>query len=396
MSFNKEFAAEHLRLALQRSEQNIEQMTLEQLQQHAEQILQRYAGSLPHLEQESLQPVIPALVNDIVGFGPLAPLLRDESISEIMVNNYRAIFIERGGQIVPVNVRFDSEADLLQVIERIVVPLGRRLDSSQPMVDARLPDGSRINAVLGPLALAGSCLTIRKFLTQSLSFADLVQQSSLSQSAADYLHQAVVQKRNILIAGGTGSGKTTLLNTLASAIPDTQRIVTIEDAAELKLAHRNLIALEARPANAEGKGQISIRDLLVNALRMRPDRIIIGECRGAEAIDMLQAMNTGHEGSLTTLHANNPREALQRLEVMVLMAGFDMPMQAVRQQVASAIDVIVQIVRSSTGQRFVSAICEISGMDTNTIQLTKVFERSQDQLQATGIPSEWYSPCQTL
>lgn len=390
MSFNHEFAAEHLRLSLQRSEQNIEQMTIQQLQQYAEQILQRYATNLPNAEQQVLLPAIPSLVNDIVGFGPLTQLLNDESISEIMVNNYQTIFVERAGQITPVQVAFNSEADLLQVIERIVAPLGRRLDSSQPMVDARLPDGSRINAVLGPLALAGSCLTIRKFLTQSLSFADLVQQSSLSQSAADYLHQAVVQKRNILIAGGTGSGKTTLLNTLASAIPNSQRIVTIEDAAELKLEHANLIALEARPANSEGRGQISIRDLLVNALRMRPDRIIIGECRGAEAIDMLQAMNTGHEGSLTTLHANSTRDALQRLEVMVLMAGFDLPLNAVRQQIASAIHLVVQICRYNNGARQISEITEVSGLDAQVFQLNPVFKRVEGVLQETGVLSEWH------
>lgn len=390
MSFNHEFAAEHLRLSLQRSEQNIEQMTIQQLQQYAEQILQRYAANLPNAEQQVLLPDIPSLVNDIVGFGPLTQLLNDESISEIMVNNYQTIFVERAGQITPVQVAFNSEADLLQVIERIVAPLGRRLDSSQPMVDARLPDGSRINAVLGPLALAGSCLTIRKFLTQSLSFADLVQQSSLSQSAADYLHQAVVQKRNILIAGGTGSGKTTLLNTLASAIPNSQRIVTIEDAAELKLEHANLIALEARPANSEGRGQISIRDLLVNALRMRPDRIIIGECRGAEAIDMLQAMNTGHEGSLTTLHANSARDALQRLEVMVLMSGFDLPLNAVRQQIASAIHLVVQICRYNNGARQISEITEVSGLDAQVFQLNPVFKRVEGVLQETGVLSEWH------
>src|SRR5690554_5407956 len=389
MSFNKEFAAEHLRLALQRSEQNIEQMTLEQLQQHAEQILQRYAGSLPHLEQESLQPVIPALVNDIVGFGPLAPLLRDESISEIMVNNYQAIFIERGGQIVPVNVRFDSEAELLQVIERIVAPLGRRLDSSQPMVDARLPDGSRINAVLGPLAIGGSCLTIRKFLAKQLTFPELVAQGALSQAAANYLVQSVEARRNIVIAGGTGTGKTTLLNTLASAVPPQQRIVTIEDAAELKLSHDNLIALEARPANAEGKGQITIRELLINALRMRPDRIIVGECRGAEALDMLQAMNTGHEGSLTTLHANSAREALQRLEVMVLMAGFEIPLLAIRQQIVAAIDVIVHIKRTSMGQRVVHEISEVVGVDANVIQLNRMFYHDGEQLVETGVISAW-------
>lgn len=395
-TINEKGLADYLKTALQRSSIEIERMPFEQLKEHALHVLEDHLSIYSRQQQQQWRTALPSIVDSCVGFGPISKLLADSSISEVMVNDYQTIFVERGGVLEEVEHKFNSEEELLRVIDRIVLPLGRRIDSAQPMVDARLPDGSRVNAVLGPLAIHGSCLTIRKFLAKQLSLAELAQSGSISEAAKDYLRAAVIARKNMLISGGTGTGKTTLLNSLSMNIDAGQRIVTIEDAAELKLAHRNLIALEARPANAEGKGQISIRDLLVNALRMRPDRIIIGECRGAEAIDMLQAMNTGHEGSLTTLHANNPREALQRLEVMVLMAGFDMPMQAVRQQVASAIDVIVQIVRSSTGQRFVSAICEISGMDTNTIQLTKVFERSQDQLQATGIPSEWYSPCQTL
>ncbi|MBR9908664.1 MAG: CpaF family protein [Gammaproteobacteria bacterium] len=330
------------------------------------------------------------IVNDCVGFGPLSSLLEEPSVSEIMVNQFDVIYVERDGRLTRTDKVFKSEAELIQVIDRIITPLGRRLDSSQPMVDARMPDGSRINAVLAPVALNGSCLTVRKFLTKQLHFDQLVTQGSLSEAAVNYLQQAITKRRNILIAGGTGTGKTTLLNTLASHIDSAQRLVTIEDAAELKLSHGNLIALEARPANAEGRGAIAIRDLLVNALRMRPDRIIIGECRGAEAIDMLQAMNTGHEGSLTTLHANTARDALQRLEVMVLMAGFDMPLMAIRQQIASAIDVIVQIQRQSDGRRVVSEICEVTGIDAQVIQLSQMFVRREARLEATGVLSEWH------
>ncbi|WP_258808484.1 CpaF family protein [Pseudidiomarina sp. CB1] len=333
------------------------------------------------------------LVNDVIeacmGFGPLSGLLADDSISEIMVNHYAGIFIERRGHLEASDVRFQSEAELLQVIERMVLPLGRRIDSAQPMVDARLPDGSRVNAVIAPLALRGACLTIRKFSRKALTFADLEASGALSSSATDYLKNVIAQRKNILIIGGTGTGKTTFLNLLASEIPAEQRLITIEDAAELQLNHANLIALEARPANAEGSGLVSIRDLLINALRMRPDRIIVGECRGAEALDMLQAMNTGHEGSLTTLHANSPREGLQRLEVMVMLAGFDLPLLAIRQQIASAVEVIVQVTRGSNGQRVVNAISEVVGIESSAYQVSPLFERRDGGLQASGIRSEW-------
>ncbi len=381
--------AEFLKTALQRSEMNIERMPHEQLRDHALDILTEQLAVYPLAQRESLQTALPKIVDNCVGFGPLAPMLADSSISEIMVNDYQTIFVERGGVIEATNHRFSSESDLHRVIDRIVMPLGRRLDSAHPMVDARLPDGSRVNAVLTPLAINGSCLTIRKFLATVMSLQDLVTSSSLSATAADYLTQAMVQRKNILISGGTGSGKTTLLNSLSAEIAAEQRIVTIEDAAELKLSHQNLIALEARPANAEGQGEITIRDLLINALRMRPDRIIIGECRGAEAIDMLQAMNTGHDGSLTTIHANSAREALQRLEVMVLMAGFDMPLLAVRQQIAAAIDIVIQIARSQDGSRQVVEICEVAGIDGHAMQLNAVFNREHQQLVTTGVPSEW-------
>ena len=390
MVFNKESAHELLKQALQRSEKNIEQMNHTQLVKYATKLIHDYWSIDVQQQMPNWSETVTDIVNDCVGFGPLSTLLDEPNISEIMVNRYDLIFVEQNGQLSVSDKVFKSEAELIQVIDRIITPLGRRLDSSQPMVDARMPDGSRINAVLSPVALNGSCLTVRKFLTRQLHFAELVSQGSLSESAVIYLQKAIGERRNILIAGGTGTGKTTLLNTLASHINPAQRLVTIEDAAELKLTHSNLIALEARPANAEGRGAIAIRDLLVNALRMRPDRIIIGECRGAEAIDMLQAMNTGHEGSLTTLHANTARDALQRLEVMVLMAGFDMPLMAIRQQIASAIDVIVQIQRQSDGRRVVSEICEVTGIDAQVIQLSQMFVRRQDGLENTGVLSEWH------
>lgn len=333
------------------------------------------------------------IVEDCIGFGCIARLLNDPTITEVMVNDYRSIFIERDGRLEKSLVSFTQESDLLRVIDRIVIPLGRRLDSSQPMVDARLPDGSRVNAVLAPLAIRGACLTIRKFSPSLLTLSDLIKQSALSTAAADYLQAAISQRKNMLISGGTGSGKTTLLNILSAEIASEQRIVSIEDAAELKLPHDNLVALEARPNNSEGVGSISIRELLMNALRMRPDRIIIGECRGAEALDMLQAMNTGHDGSLTTLHANSPRDALQRLEVMVLMAGLDLPLAAIRQQISSAVDVIIQIARSGSGARQVIAITELSGLEGQQFQLTPIFHRVDKALVATGISSEWYREC---
>lgn len=390
MVFNRETAHQLLRQALQRSERNIEQMNHAQLVSYATKLINENWSTQAQQETEDWAATVNDIVNDCVGFGPLSALLDEPSVSEIMVNQFNVIYVERDGRLARTDKVFKSEAELIQVIDRIITPLGRRLDSSQPMVDARMPDGSRINAVLAPIALNGSCLTVRKFLTKQLHFDELVTQGSLTDAAVNYLLQAITKRKNILIAGGTGTGKTTLLNTLASHIDSAQRLVTIEDAAELKLSHGNLIALEARPANAEGRGAIAIRDLLVNALRMRPDRIIIGECRGAEAIDMLQAMNTGHEGSLTTLHANTARDALQRLEVMVLMAGFDMPLMAIRQQIASAIDVIVQIQRQSDGRRAVSEICEVTGIDAQVIQISQMFVRRETRLEATGVLSEWH------
>jgi pilus assembly protein CpaF len=313
------------------------------------------------------------VLNEAVGLGPLEPLLADSTISEIMVNRYDEIYVERAGRLFRHEAVFSSEQAVLGVIERIVAPIGRRIDESSPMVDARLADGSRVNAVVAPVALKGASLTIRKFPRRRLAMDDLIAAGSLDEHMAGFLVLCVAQRKNMIVAGGTGSGKTTLLNILSNSIPMGERIVTIEDAAELRLNHEHLVSLEARPANVEGRGRIDIRDLVRNALRMRPDRIVVGECRGAEAFDMLAAMNTGHEGSLTTLHANTPRDALARLETMILMAGMDLPLIAIREHVASSIDLLIQQSRLPCGRRAVTAIVEITGTESGRIQLQTLF-----------------------
>lgn len=313
------------------------------------------------------------IVDEAVGLGPLEALLADPSITEIMVNRYDELFVERGGTLHAHGATFSSERAVLGVIERIVAPLGRRIDESSPMVDARLKDGSRVNAVIAPVALRGASLTIRKFPARRLRIDDLVAVGALDASMAHFLELAVRERANLVVSGGTGSGKTTLLNILSNFIPAGERIVTIEDAAELRLNHAHLVSLEARPSNLEGRGAITIRDLVRNALRMRPDRIVVGECRGSEALDMLQAMNTGHEGSLTTLHANTPRDALARLETMILSAGMDLPLVAIREQVASSVDLIVQQERAASGRRRLSAIAEITGIESGRIQVQELF-----------------------
>ncbi|QSQ30593.1 Flp pilus assembly complex ATPase component TadA [Xanthomonas translucens pv. translucens] len=313
------------------------------------------------------------VLDEAIGLGPLEDLIDDPTVTEIMVNAHDDIFIERAGRIQKSDVVFSNERACLAAIERIVTPLGRRIDESSPLVDARLKDGSRVNAVIPPVALRGPSISIRKFATRRLMGEDLLKYGSLNQAMLDFLIMAVRERRNVVVSGGTGSGKTTLLNILSNFIPDSDRVVTIEDAAELKLVQPNLVALEARPANMEGKGQITIRDLVKNALRMRPDRIVVGECRGGECLDMLQAMNTGHEGSLTTAHANNPRETLSRLEVMVMMAGMELPMAVVREQIASAVNLIVHQRRYPCGSRKVSHITEITGIESGTIQMQDLF-----------------------
>jgi len=318
------------------------------------------------------------LLDDLIGLGPLSPLLRDTTISEIMINGPDNIFVESRGLLYRTVARFNSESHLQAIIQRIVEPLGRHIDAASPMVDARLEDGSRVNAVIPPLALDGSLVTIRKFPSKKLTDEDLIKFGSLTRPMALFLREAVRARRNILVSGGTGSGKTTLLNILSQFIPEKERIITVEDSAELKLSHENLCRLEARPANVEGQGRITIRDLVINTLRMRPDRIIVGECRGAEALDMLQAMNTGHDGSMTTCHANNPRDALSRLENMVMMAGFELPSSAIREQIASAIHLIVQQTRLADGSRKIVKITEVTGREGSTILLQDIFSFDQE------------------
>lgn len=324
----------------------------------------------PELDREAL---VRELVDEAVGLGPLEPLLADPGVTEIMVNRHDEIFIERGGCLARAAASFSGEQAVLGVIDRIVAPLGRRIDESAPMVDARLRDGSRVNAVIAPIALRGASLTIRKFPARRLDMSDLLAVGALDEAMARFLTHCVRHRKNLIVSGGTGSGKTSLLNVLSNAIPAGERVITIEDAAELRLNHVHLVSLEARPPNAEGRGRVEIRDLVRNALRMRPDRIVVGECRGGEAFDMLAAMNTGHEGSLTTLHANSPRDALGRLETMILMAGMDLPLAAIREHVASSIDFIVQLVRAADGRRLVSAIVQVTGQEGGRIQLQDLF-----------------------
>lgn len=324
------------------------------------------------------------VLNEAVGLGPLESFLENDQITEIMVNNHKEIFIELAGKLIESKECFSGDQAVLSVIERIITPLGRRIDESSPMVDARLKDGSRVNAIIPPLAIKGPSLTIRKFSKRKLTFEDVIKFGSINQEMVDFLRVSVEQRKNIIVSGGTGSGKTTLLNVLSSFIPDTERIITVEDAAELKLDQPNLISLEAKPANTDGRGAVPIRDLVKNTLRMRPDRIVVGECRGGEALDMLQAMNTGHDGSLTTAHANSPRDALSRLEVMVLMAGMDLPVTAIREQVASAVDIIVQQTRFSCGSRKITKITEVTGIEGSTVQLQDIFEFKQRGVDESG------------
>jgi pilus assembly protein CpaF len=313
------------------------------------------------------------VADEILGLGPLEPLLRDGEITEIMVNGPNNIYVERSGKIFAVDAQFTSDTHLRRTIDKIVSRVGRRVDESSPMVDARLLDGSRVNAVIAPIALDGSILTIRKFSSDPYTDADLIAFGTLSVQARDFLRACILGRRNVVISGGTGSGKTTLLNVLSSFIPDDERIITVEDAAELQLRQRHVLRLESRPSNTEGKGAISIRDLVKNALRMRPDRIVVGEVRDGAALDMLQAMNTGHDGSLTTVHANTPRDSLARMETMVLMAGIDLPIRAIRDQVASALDMVVQVGRLKDGSRRVIAITEVAGMESDVITLQDLY-----------------------
>jgi pilus assembly protein CpaF len=337
-------------------------------------ILQEESIILGRRERDAL---FEQIVAEILGLGPLEPLLADEAISEIMVNGPKKIFIERGGKLQRVNVAFESNEHLMRIIERIVAPLGRRIDESSPTVDARLKDGSRVNAVIPPISLQGPILTIRKFFKRPLTVEDLIRFGTVTEESVEFLRATVIGAINVVISGGTGTGKTTFLNILSSYIPADERIITIENAAELQLRQEHVVTLESRPANVEGKGAIEIRDLVINSLRMRPDRIVVGECRGGEALDMLQAMNTGHEGSMTTLHANNTRDALSRLETMVLMSGMDLPHRAIREQVAAAVDLIIQLSRMRDGSRRVTSITEVQGMEGDVITMADIFKFEQ-------------------
>ncbi len=336
-------------------------------------VAERMAQDRTPLATVERQRLIREIADDILGYGPIEPLLRDESVTEIMVNGFDSIYVERGGRIEPAPIRFADDAHLLRIIDKIVSMVGRRVDESSPMVDARLPDGSRVNAIIPPLALDGPSLTIRKFAREALTMKDLIRTGSLNETAAEFLAECVRGKMNILISGGSGVGKTTLLNNLSTFVPGGERIITIEDAAELRLKQRHVVRLESRPPNAEGEGEVRIRELVRNALRMRPDRIIVGEVRGAETMDMLQAMNTGHEGSLTTIHANSPREGLHRLETLVLTAGVDMPLTAIREQVSGAFDLIIQLARLVDGSRRVTHITEVLRMEGEVVTLQDLY-----------------------
>jgi len=326
------------------------------------------------LSRAERQLLFEQIVAEILGYGPLEPFLADATITEIMVNGAKNIYVEREGKIERTNATFESDEHLMRIIERIVAPLGRRIDESAPYVDARLPDGSRVNAVIPPISLIGPVLTIRKFFKIPLTVERLIELGTITPQAIELLKACVVARLSIVVSGGTGTGKTTFLNVLSGHIPDTERILTIENAAELQLRQEHVVTLESRPPNIEGRGQITIRDLVINSLRMRPDRIIVGECRGPEAFDMLQAMNTGHEGSMSTIHANNPREAMARLENMILMAGMELPHRAVREQIASALDLVIQLERMRDGSRKCVAITEVQGMEGDVITMSDIYK----------------------
>src|SRR6184192_1786378 len=336
------------------------------------------------ISRDDRERIAGEIAADILGHGPLERLLADDSVTEIMVNGAYDIWVERQGRLYQTTVRFNDESHLRRIINKMVAQVGRRIDESSPMVDARLPDGSRVNAVIPPLSLSGPLVTIRKFSNKRLDLTEMIRLGTLSTETVDFLQRCVLAQLNILISGGTGTGKTTLLNALSAAISDSERIVTIEDAAELQLKQQHVLRLEGRPKNIEGSGEITIRSLVRNALRMRPDRIIVGEVRGAEALDMLQAMNTGHDGSLSTVHANSPRDALARVETMVLMAGFDLPMRAIRQQISSAIDLIVHLERLEDGSRRVTAVTEVQRMEADVVTLQDLFRFKFEDKESDG------------
>jgi len=343
-----------------------------------------YVQTKVNLPQDLRKQIFEEILDELTGFGPIQPLLDDPEISEVMVNGPKKIYIEKNGKLAKSPVTFDDDAHVLRIIDRIVLPLGRRVDADSPTVDARLPDGSRVNAVVPPVAIDGPAITIRKFKKDKLSIQQLIEYGSLTPNMAEFIRACVIARLNIVISGGTGSGKTTLLNVLSSYIPEEERIITIEDAAELQLQQDHVMRMETKTSNTDGKGAVSIRELVRNSLRMRPDRIVVGEVRAGEALDMLQAMNTGHDGSLTTVHANSPRDAISRIETLVLMAGMDLPLKVVRQQISSAVDLLIQQTRLKDGTRKVTAITEVVGMEGDTVVLTDIFKFEQTGLGENG------------
>jgi pilus assembly protein CpaF len=343
-----------------------------------------YAQVRVSLPEDIRQQLFKDILDELTGYGPIQSLLDDPDISEVMVNGPKKVFVEKGGKLTKTPITFDDDNHVLRVIDRIILPLGRRVDADSPTVDARLPDGSRVNAVILPVSIDGPSITIRKFKKDKLSIDQLIKFGSLTANMSEFIRACVLAHLNIVISGGTGSGKTTLLNVLSSFIPEGERIITIEDAAELQLQQDHVLRMETKVANVDGRGAVTIRDLVRNSLRMRPDRIVVGECRGGEALDMLQAMNTGHDGSLTTLHANTPRDAISRLETMVLMSGMDLPLKVVRQQISSAVDLIIQQTRLKDGSRKVTAITEVVGMEGDTVVLTDIFKFEQQGIGEGG------------
>jgi len=343
-----------------------------------------YIQTKVNLPEDIRKQIFDDILDELTGFGPIQPLLDDPDVSEVMVNGPKKVYIEKGGQLTKTPITFDDDDHVLRIIDRIILPLGRRVDADSPTVDARLPDGSRVNAVIRPVSIDGPCITIRKFRKDKLSVQQLVDYGSLTNHMAEFIRACVIARLNIVISGGTGSGKTTLLNVLSSFIPENERVITIEDAAELQLQQDHILRMETKVASVDGTGAVTIRDLVRNSLRMRPDRIVVGECRGGEALDMLQAMNTGHDGSLTTLHANTPRDALSRLETMVLMSGMELPLKVVRQQISSAVDLIIQQTRLKDGSRKVTAITEVVGMEGEVVVLTDIFKFDQTGVGQDG------------
>lgn len=346
-------------------------------------LTRKYQTLKVNLPADLRDSIFQEILDDVLGFGILQPLLNDEEVSEVMVNGKGQVFVEKFGILSQTGIQFENDEEIIRIIDKIILPLGRRIDGDSPTVDARLPDGSRVNAVVPPVAIDGPLLTIRKFAKNKYSMEQLIQMGTLTENMAAFIKACVISRLNIIVTGGTGSGKTTLLNAISSYIPEGDRIITIEDAAELKLQQTHVVRMESKMPNADGKNQVSIRDLVRNSLRMRPDRIVIGEVRGAECFDMLQAMNTGHDGSLTTLHANSPRESVTRMETMTLMSGVDMPIKVIRSQIASAIDLVIHLSRLKGGQRCITGITEISGMESDVVVMTDIFKFEQ-----TGVDTE--------